>query len=244
MALLEAVDIYKSFGEVKALCGIDLSITNGEVVGLIGDNGAGKSTLVKIIMGVYPPDKGELYFQGKKIEHYSVHKAEDLGIEIVYQEQALADLHTIWRNIFMGREIRNRLGFIDVKESKRKSLELLRELGFRGDIGPDSLIRHLSGGEREGVAIARAVYSRAKLVILDEPTAALSITEIEKVIQYVKTIRESGNSCIVITHSLYQVYSMADRFVILDRGRKVADILKKDTTMDELVESLRKAREA
>jgi len=242
--LMEAVNIHKSFGGIKALHGINFEVKKEEVVGLIGDNGAGKSTLVKILMGVFPPDEGELWFEGKKLNNYSVHKAEELGIDIVYQEQALADLHTIWRNIFMGREITNRLGFIDVKESKRRGLELLREIGFRGDIGPDSLIRHLSGGEREGVAIARAIYSKAKLVILDEPTAALSLKEIEKVLHYIRKIKEARNSCILITHNLSQVYPVADRFVILDRGENVADIPKEGTSIDQIDLKLRTVRAA
>jgi len=242
MNLLEAINIEKSFGEVKALLGVDFAVGKNEIVGLIGDNGAGKSTLVKILMGVYPPDKGQIYFEGKIVEDYSVQKAKELGIDIVYQEQALADLHTIWRNIFMGREIRNRLGFIKIRESKEKSMEILREIGFRGDIGPDSVIWHLSGGEREGVAIARTIYSKAKLVILDEPTTALSIKETEKVIQYIRRIKELGNSCIFITHNLYHVYPVAERFVILDRGKKVADIPKEETSLDDVADRLRRAR--
>jgi simple sugar transport system ATP-binding protein len=239
--IIQLKNIYKSFGEIRALSGVNFNVGYNEIVGLIGDNGAGKSTLIKILMGVHPPDSGEIRFEGKRIKNMSVKKANELGIQTVYQEQALAKLQTIWRNIFMGKEITNRLGFIDIEKSRNESMKVMRKIGFKGDITADSVIRNLSGGEREGVAIARVMYFKAKLVILDEPTMALSVKETGKVLSYAKKVKERGNSVIFITHNLYHVFPVADRFVILDRGRKVADVMKKNTSIDSLHKKIIKA---
>lgn len=237
--LVKMKNISKSFGEVKALHDVDFYVKPGEIVGLVGDNGAGKSTLIKILMGVYPPDNGEIYFNGKKLKKHSVSNARKLKIEVVYQDNNLADLQPIWRNIFIGREETTFLSFINIKKLKKKSVDLLREIGFRRDIDPDTSIRFLSGGERQGIALARAMYYESKLVVLDEPTTALSVKETTKTMDYIRELKRKGTSVIFITHNLYHSYPVADRFVILDRGRKIVDILKKDTSIEDLIKRIK-----
>ena len=233
--LVKMVNIHKWFGKVHALKGVDFEVWKGEIVGLVGDNGAGKSTLIKILSGVYQPDKGEIYFEGKKVKIPSPAFARALGIETVYQDQALVPYMDVMRNVFMGREICKKLGFLDLKAMEEKSMEALRNLGLRIR-SPRALVALLSGGEREGVAIARAMFFKAKLVILDEPTVALSIKEAQKVLEFVKQLKDQGISCIFISHNLYHVYPVADRFVVLSRGRKVADVKKEQTSIEELAE--------
>jgi simple sugar transport system ATP-binding protein len=232
--LLEAKNIRKYFGHIKAVDDVDFSVDNNEVVGLVGDNGAGKSTIAKILMGVSYPDSGEFYFNGMRIEKLSIEKARELGIEMVYQREALCDIHTIWRNIFMAREIARFGGFIDIKKSKSESMRLLREIGFAGDITPDSPVTQLSGGERKGVAIARAMHFKKKLLILDEPLVALSVRECDKVMDFVLAIKEKGTSSILISHNLFQLYPVVDRLVVLERGKKIGDFKKDHVSVDEL----------
>jgi simple sugar transport system ATP-binding protein len=238
--LLSAVNIHKSFGEVNVLNGVDFHIGTNEIVGLVGDNGAGKSTLIKIITGVHPPTSGEIYFKGKRITVHSVKQSRDLGIETVYQERALADQQTLWRNTFAGRELTHRLGFLRVKEQKAETEKLLREhIGFTSKaITTDSAVLSLSGGEKQGVAIGRALYFQADLIILDEPTMGLSLSETRKVLDFVHGIKERGKSAIFISHNIYYVYPVADRFVIIDRGNIAGEFLKKDISQDDLVEKM------
>lgn len=234
------IDIHKSFGEIVALDQINFEVGYNEVVGLLGDNGAGKSTLIKILTGYHSPDKGEMYFKGKKVEDFSVAKARDLGIETVYQEKALADQQSLWRNIFMGRETMNNAGFLDIKEMKTETSKIMAELmGFTSSaVSPDSVVKTMSGGERQGVAIARALYFEAELIILDEPTMSLSLSETKKVLEFVEQITKAGKSCIFIDHNVYHVYPVADRIVILDRGHIAGQFLKKDISLEDLVERL------
>jgi simple sugar transport system ATP-binding protein len=231
--LVKMINIHKWFGTVHALNGVDFTVNRGEVVGLVGDNGAGKSTLIKILSGVYPPDMGEIYFEGRKVRFRSPADARKLGIETVYQDQALAPNLSIVRNIFMGREITASFGFLDLKKMSREARKAIETLGLRVR-SPLEPVAILSGGERQGVAIARALYFKAKLVILDEPTAALSIKETQKVLDFVRLLKKEGVSVIFITHNLYHVYEVADRFVVLFRGMKVADVLKEQTSIEEL----------
>jgi len=235
--LVRMVNISKYFGEVAALKEENFEVGYNEVVGLIGDNGAGKSTLIKILTGVHPPGKGKIYFQGEEITYHSVERARELGIETVYQERALGEQQTLWRNIFMGREITTRLGFLQVKKAKKETEKILKEvIGFTAvGLTPDSIVGRLSGGEKQGVAIARALHFKAKLIILDEPTMGLSLSETKKVLNFVK---EQGKSCIFITHNIYHVYPVADRFVVLDRGRTVGEFIKKDISLEKLVNKL------
>ncbi|MEM3130903.1 MAG: ATP-binding cassette domain-containing protein [Nitrososphaerota archaeon] len=242
--LVEMKNIWKSFGDIIALRGVDFYVKPNEIVGLIGDNGAGKSTLIKILTGVYPPDKGEIYINGEKIDikKYSVKKAREFGIETVYQERALAEQQTLWRNVFMGREKITRFGFLKIKDMKQETDKLLRWIGLTSSaiLSDLTTVKTLSGGEKQGVAIARALYFKANLIVLDEPTVGLSITETEKVLEFVRKIKEEGKSSIFITHNIYHVYPVADRFVILDRGKNIGEYYKKDISLEELTEKLRK----
>ena len=217
---LELKNISKSFGDVQSLRNVTFKLSRNEVVGLLGDNGAGKSTLIKIVTGYHQPDEGEIFFNGQKIEHLTVPKARTLGVETVYQERALAELQTLWRNIFIGREVSNSLGFLKVKAMKEETNRLMLEsMGFTSTaVSPDSAIGTFSGGEKQGVAIVRALYFDAEIIVLDEPTMGLSLKETRKLLDFVRGIKEAGKSAIFIDHNIFHVYSEADRVVVLDRG--------------------------
>jgi simple sugar transport system ATP-binding protein len=239
--LLRMVNISKSFGEVKSLLDVDFEVGNAEVVGLLGDNGAGKSTLIKIITGYHQPDAGgKMYWKGELVENLTVAKARKLGVETVYQERALAELQTIWRNIFMGRELTNRFGALDIRRMRAETEKLMTQMmGFTSTaVTPDTAIRTMSGGERQGVAITRALYFQAELIILDEPTMGLSLSETKKVLEFVGNVKKAGKSCIFIDHNIFHVYPVADRIVVLDRGRVAGQFLKGDLTLEELIERL------
>lgn len=234
-SLVKMVNMHKWFGKVHALRGVDFEVNHSEIVGLVGDNGAGKSTLIKVLSGFHPADDGEIYFEGKRVTITSPRQARKLGIETVYQEQALASEMSIARNIFMGREPVRSLGFLNKKAMGDESMEALEsiELHLRS---PDTLIAMLSGGERQGVAIARALHFKAKLVILDEPTIALSIKEAQQVLEFIKQLKKEGIAAIFITHNLYHVFPVAERFVILNRGERGADVRKEDVSIEKLSE--------
>jgi simple sugar transport system ATP-binding protein len=218
--LIELRDISKSYGQVYALGGVNLSVDRGEVVGLIGDNGAGKSTLIKILSGVVKPTSGEILIRGKPVTGWSAARSRDAGIETVFQDRALAVQQTIVRNIFMGRELTGFLGWLKVGKEIEEASRLMREIGFTSKVfTPQSIVGQLSGGERQGVAIARAIYKQADLIILDEPTTALSLTETAKVFHFVRQVRASGRSILFIGHNIHHVFDIADRFVVLDRGK-------------------------
>lgn len=235
---LRMVNIDKYFGLVRALTNINLDVGRNEIVGLIGDNGAGKSTIVKILTGVFPPTSGELHIAGRKVDfrHYNVQSAHAHGIETVYQDKSLGEKQVLWRNFFIGRQIVNRFGFIDVKKEKAVASEImLNTIGFRGKgITVESRVSQLSGGERQGIAIGRAMYFEADLIILDEPTVALSLKEVAKVINFVHKIKEAGKASVYISHSLLDVYEVCDRFVVLDRGEIGASISKQEISLKEL----------
>ena len=235
---LRMVNIEKYFGLVHALTNINLEVGRNEIVGLIGDNGAGKSTMVKILTGVFPPTKGELYVAGRKIDfrRYNVQSAHAHGIETVYQDKSLGEKQVLWRNFFIGRQIVNRFGFIDVKKEKAIAKEIMvNTIGFRSKgITVDSNVSQLSGGERQGIAIGRAMHFEANLIILDEPTVALSLKEVAKVINFVHKIKEGGKASIYISHSIPDVYEVSDRFIVLDRGEIGASIPKKDISLKDL----------
>jgi simple sugar transport system ATP-binding protein len=239
---LRMVNIEKYFGLMCALKNIDLEVGSNEIIGLIGDNGAGKSTLVKILTGVFPPTRGEFYIAGYKINQrtYNVKRAHAYGIETVYQDKSLGEKQVLWRNFFIGREITLPFGFINVRKEKEIANEIMvNTIGFRGrGITVDSKVSKLSGGERQGVAIGRAMHFDAELIILDEPTVALSLKEVQKVLTFVHKIKEAGKACIYISHSIADVYEISDRFVIMDRGEIVASINKKDITLKALDEFL------
>jgi simple sugar transport system ATP-binding protein len=236
------VNIEKYFGPVCALKNINLDVGRNEIVGLIGDNGAGKSTLIKIITGVFPPTSGELYVAGRQVnfKKYDVKQAHAYGIETVYQDRSLGEKQVLWRNFFIGRQITLPFGFINVRKEKEIANEImLNTIGFRGKgITVDSKVSVLSGGERQGVAIGRAMHFQAELIILDEPTTALSLKEVRKVLNFVHKIKEGGKACIYISHDIQDVYEISDRFVILDRGEIVASILKEEISLKALDEFL------
>lgn len=235
------VNVSKSFGEVKSLQNVNLEVYPGEVVGLLGDNGAGKSTLIKIITGYHQPDPGgEIYFHGQKVDNLSVAKARQLGVETVYQEKALADDQSVWRNIFMGREISNAAGFMDIKKMRTVTQQLMAEhMGFTSKaVNPDTPVRTMSGGERQGIAITRALHFEAELIILDEPTMALSLSETRKVLDFIANIPKAGKAGIFIDHNIFHVYPVVDRIVVLDRGMIAGQFNKADVTLEELIDRL------
>jgi simple sugar transport system ATP-binding protein len=239
--LLQMKNVSKTFGVVVALRGVNFEVGANEIVGLLGDNGAGKSTLVKIITGYYRPDPGgEFFLKGKKIERLSVAQARELGIEVVYQERALADKQSLWRNIFMGRELSDPLGRLNLSAMKSETQKLMTTvMGFTSSaVTPDSMVRTFSGGERQGVAITRALYFKAELIILDEPTMGLSLSETKKCLDFVDGIKNAGKSAIFIDHNIFHVYPIADRIVVLDRGAVAGQFMKNELTLQELIDRL------
>jgi len=239
--VLELKNVSKTFGEVAALHHVNFHVGSNEIVGLLGDNGAGKSTLVKIITGYYQSDPGgEIYWKGEKIDHLSVPMARDLGIEIVYQERALADQQTLWRNIFLGREITNSWGLLDIQKMRNETKKLMSTvMGFTSSaVTPESTVGTFSGGERQGVAITRALYFEAELVMLDEPTMGLSLSETKKCLDFVAGIKAAGKSCIFIDHNIFHVYPVVDRIVVIDRGTIAGQYMKNELTLDELLDRL------
>ncbi len=232
--------VQKFFGAIHALKDIDLAIGRNEIVGLIGDNGAGKSTLIKVMTGVTKPTSGRIYVRDRTIdaENYSVAMAHALAIETVYQDTSLGENQPLWRNFFVGRQITNRFGFIDVKREKAIAQQILMEsIGFRGaGIGVDSTVKLLSGGERQGIAIGRAMHFNADLIVLDEPTVALAVKEVRKVLELVRRIKDGGRACVYIEHNLAHVHEVADRLVVMDRGRIVAEIRPPEMSVAQLTE--------
>ena len=235
--LIELRDIKKSYGNVYALGGVSLSVNVGEVVGLIGDNGAGKSTLIKVLAGVVAPTSGQILVRGKPVSGWNAARSREAGIETVFQDRALAVQQSIVRNIFMGRELSGRFGFLKISEEIREAGRLMREIGFTSKVfTPHSIVGQLSGGERQGVAIARAIYKDADLIVLDEPTTALSLTETAKVFHFVRQVRDSGRSILFIGHNIHHVFDIADRFVVLDRGTVALETSKSEVkSAEELI---------
>jgi len=224
MALLELKGIAKHFGAIEALKGVDLAMDEGEVVGLMGDNGAGKSTLVKVIAGNFRPSEGEIRIGGE-VKHF--HKPVDAraeGIEVVYQDLALCDNLTAAANVFLGREIKRSFGPINWLAHgamAKRSAELFAEL--KSETRPRHLVRLMSGGQRQAVAIARTRLSDAKIVLMDEPTAAISVRQVAEVLDLIRRLRDSGVSVVLISHRMPDVFAVCDRIVVLRRGQKVAD---------------------
>jgi simple sugar transport system ATP-binding protein len=235
--LLELRNVSKSFGPVFAVRSVDLRIDAGEIVALVGDNGAGKSTLIKLVSGVHAPDEGTILVKGRPVQHWDTATARRSGIETVYQDKALAEQQTVMRNLFMGRDVTGPLGFIRLGTERAQAEALMRRIGFTSQlISPDSVVATLSGGEREGVAIARAMFFKAELIILDEPTQALSLTQAQVVLNFVRHARSEGSAVILITHNVYHAYEVADRIAILDRGRIVGEFRREAVTAVELTQ--------
>ena len=239
--IIELEKVTKRFGGITALNQASLSVQKGEVVGLIGDNGAGKSTLIKTLVGVHSPDDGIIKIRGEKVSNWNALKARESGIETVFQDRALCPQQSIVWNIFMGKELKYPFGFVREKEQVKEANGLIREIGFTSKlINAESPVGNLSGGERQGVAIARAIYNNAELIILDEPTNNLSLNETQKVFDFVLNVKKSNRSVLFIGHNIYHVYDISDRFVILDRGEVVHQLDKKDiATPEELMKIMR-----
>ncbi len=237
--LLKATNLTKRFGGLVAIDNVSLDVNQGEVVGLVGDNGAGKSTLIKMISGVYQPDEGQIFFNGHEVTFHGPREAREMGLETIYQDLALAENLDVGSNIFLGREVKRRhlgglVSTLDRKKMREESAGILSRL----DIRIPSLtqqIRNLSGGQRQAVAIARTIYWNAKMVIMDEPTAALGVPEQRKVLTLVRTLSDQGVPVIIISHNMQDVFAVADRIVILRRGKKVGELIAAKTTPDEVV---------
>ena len=239
--IIELKNVTKRFGGITALNKASLHVQPGEVVGLIGDNGAGKSTLIKTLVGVYGPDEGDIIIRGEKVLNWTALKARESGIETVFQDRALCPQQSIVWNIFMGKELRYPFGFVKEKEQINEANRLIREIGFTSKlIDAESPVGNLSGGERQGVAIARAIYNNAELIILDEPTNALSLNETQKVFDFVRNVKKSNRSVLFIGHNIYHVFDISDRFIILDRGEVVHQLNKKNiSSPEELMKLMR-----
>jgi simple sugar transport system ATP-binding protein len=240
-SFLHLKNISKTFGEVASLHHVNLEVGTNEIVGLLGDNGAGKSTLVKILTGYHQPDPGgELWIKGAKIENLTVPRARAMGIEVVYQERALADQQSLWRNIFMGRELTTTWGRLDLKAMRAETKKLMGTLmGFTSSaVTAESTVKNFSGGERQGVAITRALYFKAEMIILDEPTMGLSLSETKKCLDFVSGIKAAGKAAIFIDHNIFHVYPVADRIIVLDRGTVAGQYMKNELTLQQLIDKL------
>jgi simple sugar transport system ATP-binding protein len=245
--LLEARGISKRFGRIEALRNVSFALEEAEVLALLGDNGAGKSTLIKILNGLFPPGRGQILWQGQPVSFDSPRDAYRLGIATVYQDLAVVDLMSIYRNMFLGREEEITRGFwpfrwLDRRRARREARAALAEIGI-SIRNPDEPVARLSGGERQSIAIARGVHFSAKLLILDEPTSALSLKQSAQVLKSIEQAREKGLSVIVISHNVHHVYPVADRFVILSHGESIADFKRGERTKEEVSELIVQGRQ-
>ena len=236
--LLKCEGINKWYGNLHALKDVNMSINKGEVIGLIGDNGAGKSTLIKIICGVHKLDKGSVHFEGNKVSIENPKAAMKLGIETIHQYSTMFKEMSIARNVFIGREPKkfglNFLGLLDEKIMDHESMKAIKDVGL--DLrSPHIPVKELSGGERQGVAIARSMFFKSKMLILDEPTNHLSVKETLKVLEYIQSLKNLGIGSIFISHNLYHVHEVSDRIVGMARGEKVCDLNKDETTVNDLI---------
>ena len=243
--LLEAHGIAKYYGNIVALKNISTHVNAGEVTCILGDNGAGKSSFIKILSGVHQPDEGRLLIEGEEVQFSSPRDARAKGIATVYQDLAMVPLMSVWRNFFLGAEPRKGIGplaWLDAATAKRVCREELQEMGI--DIrDPDQPVGTLSGGERQSVAIARAVYFGARVLILDEPTSALGVKQAGVVLKYILQARDRGVAVIFITHNPHHAYPVGDRFVILNRGRSAGTFDKSEINLEELVRQMAGGRE-
>ena len=236
-SMIRCEKMNKWYGGIHALKDVSIDIKKGESVGLVGDNGAGKSTFIKILSGVHKQDSGNFYFDDKLTHIKNAKDSMRLGIETIYQDSALAPTLSIARNLFVGREPTNynigSFGLMDRSKMATEALEAIKrvELDLRS---ADDLVETLSGGERQGVVIARALYFRTKVLIMDEPTNHLSVKETAKVLNWIEKLKSEGTTCIFITHNLHHVYPVSDRLIVFARGEKIADVYKKDTSIEEL----------
>jgi len=237
--VVEIKGLGKSFGLTRALEGLDLQVYAGEVIGLVGDNGAGKSTFIKILSGFERPDEGSVSIDGKPIVLKSAAEARAMGIETVYQEQALADDLSVMNNLFLGSELVRRVGpfkLLDRKLMEQEAQEMLDLLRLR--VSPSQEARFCSGGEKQGIAIARAIHVQARLVILDEPTNALGVVAVDRVLDLIRELKRKGIACIFISHNIQHVMDVSDRVTMFVQGKKILDVPVGDTSTMQLVELL------
>jgi len=236
--LVETKNIIKRFGGLTAVNKVSFGVEAGEIVAVLGDNGAGKSTLIKMISGVHQPDGGQILVQGKEVEIHSPMDALSMGIETIYQDLALAENMNVYSNIFLGREkTRKAWGLFNVLDTQYmfdESQGVLDKLNIKIPSLRNN-VRTLSGGQRQAVAISRSIYWNAKFLIMDEPTAALGVAQQKQVLDLVKSLKDHGLGIIIISHQMHDVFAVADRIVVMRRGEKVGDLIKKDTTPDEVV---------
>ena len=236
--VLELRDISKSFGSVQALTDVDLEVHRGEVMALVGDNGAGKSTLIKCIAGIHAADSGEIIFEGKRVTISGPKDAARLGIEIVYQDLALCDNLDVVQNMFLGREAHNSLQVLQEPVMEQRTATTLKSLAVTTIRSIRQPVATLSGGQRQSVAVARAVMWNSKLVILDEPTAALGVAQTEQVLALVKRLGEQGLAVILISHNLHDIFAVADNITVLRLGRNAGVYHRLDTTQQEVVQAI------
>jgi simple sugar transport system ATP-binding protein len=236
--LLEMNHVSKRFGHIQALSDVHFSVGVARVVALLGDNGAGKSTLIKIMSGIHQPDSGRILWEGLPVTFATPQDAHQRGISTVYQDLAVVDLMSVYRNMFLGREdaITMRFGpfrWLDRKRAIRQTNAALAQLGIHLRSAEETVAR-MSGGERQSIAIARGVHFSARLLILDEPTSALSLKQTQRVLKSIESARDRGLSVVVISHNVHHVYSVADQFVVLSHGRTIADLTRRDCSIEEL----------
>jgi simple sugar transport system ATP-binding protein len=237
--IVEMRNIEKFYGRIHALRGVNLHVSKGEIVGLLGDNGAGKSTLIKVLSGAVPYSSGQILINGKEVQLTTTNDAIDAGVETIYQDSALVPQLSIARNLFLGRELtRGPLGRLNQAEMNKVASDLLRRVGITKNIPPTTPISSLSGGERQAVAIARAMYFDSEIIILDEPTNNLGVAETQGVLNFVRDARDKGHACIFIAHNIHHVFQVVDRMVVMRRGEVAADDLSPKTSTIQDVENI------
>lgn len=237
--IVEMRNIEKFYGRIHALRGVNLHVNRGEIVGLLGDNGAGKSTLIKVLSGAVPYTTGQIFINGEEVTLNTTNDAIDAGVETIYQDSALVPQLSIARNLFLGRELtRGPFGQLDQGEMNRVASDLLRRVGITKNIPPTTPISSLSGGERQAVAIARAMYFDSEIIILDEPTNNLGVAETQGVLNFVRDARDKGHACIFIAHNIHHVFQVVDRMVVMRRGEVAADDLSPKTSSIQDVENI------
>jgi D-xylose transport system ATP-binding protein len=236
--LLELRGVFKSFGSVQALTDVDFEVRRGEVMALVGDNGAGKSTLIKCVAGIHGMDEGEIFFDGERVTISNPKDAGRLGIEVVYQDLALADNLDVVQNMYLGREARNSFYVLKEAPMEAKTAETLKGLRVTTIKSIRQPVATLSGGQRQSVAVARAVMWNSKLVILDEPTAALGVAQTEQVLALVNRLAEQGLAVVLISHNLHDIFETANRITVLRLGRNVGIFDRKSTTQQQVVEAI------
>jgi D-xylose transport system ATP-binding protein len=236
--LLQLREITKSFGSVQALTDVDFEVRNGEVMALVGDNGAGKSTLIKCVAGAHTPDSGEILFEGKEVSIHGPKDAAKLGIEVVYQDLALCDNLDVVQNMYLGREAHNWFQQLREPPMETKTAETLKSLAVTTIRSIRQPVATLSGGQRQSVAVARAVMWNSKLVILDEPTAALGVAQTEQVLALVRRLAEQGLAVVIISHNLHDIFETANRIAVLRLGRNVGVYEREKTTQEEVVHAI------